>query len=125
MKFEFCAHSARLLRKLDHVFLCLLDCESAVLTKVKKISMTSLVLPLHFAPSQASSSQNSNQGRKWLPKTGWASSNAARRRYPVALSVLPKTGWAIAHPAHPPLTPLQMLTTSRWIVTILLKSLGL
>ena len=42
------------------------------------------------------------QGRKWLPKTGWASSNAA------APSILPKTGWAIAHPAHPPLTPLHI-----------------
>ena len=41
------------------------------------------------------------QGRKWLPKTGWASSNAAP-------SILPKPGWAIAHPAHPPLTPLPM-----------------
>ena len=38
----------------------ILDCDSAVLKKVKKISMTSNVLPLHFAPSQASSSQNSN-----------------------------------------------------------------
>jgi hypothetical protein len=31
-----------------------------VLKKVKKDSMTSNVLPLHFAPSQASSSQHSN-----------------------------------------------------------------
>ena len=38
----------------------ILDCDSAVLKKVKKISMTSNVLSLHFAPSQASSSQNSN-----------------------------------------------------------------
>ena len=38
----------------------ILDCDSAVLKKVKKISMTSNVLPLHFAPSQASSGQNSN-----------------------------------------------------------------
>ena len=45
------------------------------------------------------------QGRKWLPKTGWASSNAARRHYPAAPSILPKTGWAIA---HPPLTPLHL-----------------
>ena len=30
------------------------------LCRVKKIVMTSNVLPLHFAPSQASSSQNSN-----------------------------------------------------------------
>ena len=35
-------------------------CKSAVLKKVKKISMASNVLPLHFAPSQTSSSQNSN-----------------------------------------------------------------
>ena len=34
------------------------------------------------------------QGRKWLPKTGWASSNAAP-------SILPKSGWVYAHPAHP------------------------
>ena len=32
----------------------IMDCESAVMKKVKKISMTSNVLPLHFAPSQAS-----------------------------------------------------------------------
>jgi len=39
----------------------ILDCDSAVLKKVKKISITSNVFPLHFAPySQASSSQNSN-----------------------------------------------------------------
>ena len=31
----------------------ILDCDSAVLKKVKKISMASNVLPLHFAPSQA------------------------------------------------------------------------
>ena len=30
------------------------------LCRVKKISLTSNVLPLHFAPSQASSSQSSN-----------------------------------------------------------------
>ena len=47
-----------------------------------------------------------NQGRNWLPKTGWASSNAACRRCPPAPSILPKTGWAIAHPAHSPVTPL-------------------
>ena len=41
------------------------------------------------------------QGRNWLPKTGWASSNAAP-------SILPKPAWAIANPAHPPLTPLPM-----------------
>ena len=45
-----------------------------------------------------------SQGRNWLPKTGWASSNAARRCCPPAPSILPKTGWAIA---HPPLTPLR------------------
>ena len=49
------------------------------------------------------------QGRKWLWKTGWASSNAARRRCPAAPSILTKTGWAIAHPAHPPVTPLYVL----------------
>ena len=32
--------------------------------------------------------------------------NAARRRWPVAPSILPKNGWAIAHPAHLPVTPL-------------------
>jgi hypothetical protein len=50
------------------------------------------------------------QGRNWLPKTGWASSNATRRRCPAAPSILPKTGWAIAHPTHPPLTPLNHMT---------------
>ena len=46
------------------------------------------------------------QGRKWLPKTGWASSNVARRcRDLAAPSILPKTGWAIAHLS---LTPLML-----------------
>ena len=50
------------LRKLDHVFPWILsnnilDCDSAVLKNVKKISMTSNVLPLHFSPSQASSNK--------------------------------------------------------------------
>ena len=49
------------------------------------------------------------QGRKWLPKTGWASSNVVRRcRRPAEPSILPKTGWAIAYPAHLPLTPLRL-----------------
>ena len=61
MKFEFCAHSARLLRKLDHVLLWMLSTNTGLWQcRVKKISTTSNVLPLHFAPSQASSSQNSN-----------------------------------------------------------------
>ena len=50
------------------------------------------------------------QGRKWLPKTGWASSNALRHRCLSVPSILPKTGWAIAdpaYPAHTPLTPLE------------------
>ena len=41
-----------------------------------------------------------SQGRKWLPKTGWASSNVARRCRLAAPSILPKTGWAIATYAH-------------------------
>ena len=52
MKFEFCAHSARLLRKLDHVLLWILRTNTG-LCRVKKISITSNVLTLHFAPSQA------------------------------------------------------------------------
>ena len=44
------------------------------------------------------------QGRKWLPKTGWASRNAARRHCLATPYILPKTGWAIAHPALTPLT---------------------
>ena len=32
--------------------------------------------------------------------------SACCRRFPAAPSILPKSGWAIAHPAHPPLTPL-------------------
>ena len=59
IKFEFCAQSARLLRKLDHVLLCILSTNTG-LCRVKKISTTSNVLTLHFAPSQASLSQNSN-----------------------------------------------------------------
>ena len=64
-QFEYCAHSARLLRKLDHVLLWILstdtgDSDSALYVQSKEISMTSNVSPLHFAPSQASWSQNSN-----------------------------------------------------------------
>ena len=33
--------------------------------------------------------RNTVQGRNWLPKSGWASINAARRRCPVAPSILP------------------------------------
>ena len=47
------------------------------------------------------------QGRKWIPKIGWANSNVARRGRLAAPSLLPKNGWAIAHSAHPQLTPLQ------------------
>ena len=47
---------SKCLFELDHVFLWILS-NCAVLKKVKKISMTSNVLPLHFAPIQASSSQ--------------------------------------------------------------------
>ena len=105
------------------------------------------------------------KGRNWLPKSGWASSDAACHRYPAAPSNLQnggiqslpghnftlfwaphtcmwtflslnvpkieifdqppshfvhiviewsKTGWAIAHPAHPPLTPL-LYIESIWI----------
>ena len=58
---NFCAHSVRLLRKLNHVFLWILSNDTGLWKcRVKKISMTSNVLPLHFAPSQASSSQYSN-----------------------------------------------------------------
>jgi hypothetical protein len=60
MKFEFCAHSARLLRKLDPVLLWILSSEHQYWTvtvqhlcRVKKMLMTSNVLPLHFTPSQA------------------------------------------------------------------------
>jgi hypothetical protein len=42
-----------------------------------------------------------------LSKDAWANSNAARCRFLAALVILPKLGWAIAHPAHPPYTPLQ------------------
>ena len=46
------------------------------------------------------------QGRKWLPKTGWASRNAVRRHCLSTPYILPKTGWAIA---QPPLTPLTIV----------------
>ncbi len=52
-------------------------------------------LKLHYLPQQ---------GRNWLPKTGWASSNAAP-------SILPKTGWAIAHPPVTPLLKILFLNT--------------
>ena len=62
-KFEFylnfCAHSARLLRRPNHVLLWILRNDTD-LSIVKKIATTSNVLPLHFAPNQCSSSQNSN-----------------------------------------------------------------
>ena len=51
---------------------------------------------------------NDIQGHNWLPKAGWTSSNAAHHRSRAAPSILPKTGWAIAHPAHPPVTPLTL-----------------
>ena len=45
----------------------ILGCDSAqYLCRVKKISMTSNVLSLYFAPSQASSSQSSNVDNFWL-----------------------------------------------------------
>ena len=46
------------------------------------------------------------QGRQLLPKTGWASSNAAHCRCPVAPYILTKPGGTIAPSAPPPLTPL-------------------
>ena len=46
---------------LDFVFLWILsNCDSTVSKKVKKISIISNVLPLHFAPCQESWNQNSN-----------------------------------------------------------------
>ena len=60
MKFELCAYLARLLRKLGHVLLWIITEHQywtvtvQYLCRVKKISMTSNDLPLHFAPSQAS-----------------------------------------------------------------------
>ena len=62
---NFFDNSARMLRKLDHVLLWILSNDTRLLqcslcAEQRKISMTSNVLPLHFAPSQASSSQNSN-----------------------------------------------------------------
>ena len=48
------------------------------------------------------------QERKWVPKAGWASSNAERRRCLAAPSLLKKAKWAIDHPAHPPVTILGM-----------------
>jgi hypothetical protein len=65
MKFGFYAHSARLLRKLDHVFLLILSNNTgmstvtgAVLKKAKKISMASNVLPLHFTKNQMSTTSS-------------------------------------------------------------------
>ena len=40
---------------------------------------------------------DSRQGRRKLPKAGWASSNMVD----IGLTNLPKPGWAIAHCAHP------------------------
>ena len=56
------------------------------------------------------------QGRKWLPKTGWANSNVPHLCHCrlAAPSILPKNGWAIAHPAHRPLMPL--ITHYIWFI---------
>ena len=51
---------------------------------------------------------NDIQERNWLTLAGWASSNIACCRSLGAPSILPKTGWAIAHPVHPPVTPLTL-----------------
>ena len=76
-KFEFLRQFSKALRKLDHVLLWILSTNTGLWQcstglwqcstrlwqtaecRVKKILMTSNVLPLHFSPSQASSSQNS------------------------------------------------------------------
>ena len=65
MNFELCAHAARLLRKLDHVFLLILSNNTgmstvtgAVLKKAKKISMASNVLPLHFTKNEMSTTSS-------------------------------------------------------------------
>ena len=65
-----------------------------------------------------------SQGRKWLPKAGWASSNAACHRCPGAPSILSKPGWAIAHPAQPPVTPLHNFDLALIIIDLLLKNLN-
>ena len=50
------------------------------------------------------------QGRNWLPKTGWASSKAARCCFCRCIKILPQNVWAIAQSAHPPFTPLEYHT---------------
>ena len=61
---NFWANLARMLRKLDHVLLWILSNDIRLLhcspCAEQKKSMASNVLPLHFAPSQASSGQNLN-----------------------------------------------------------------
>ena len=52
---------------------------------------------------------DSKQGRRKLPKAGWASSNVEDNLPPlvdIVLTDLPKPGWAIAHLAHPSPTSL-------------------
>ena len=56
------------------------------------------------------------QGRKWLPKTGWASSNALRHRCLAVSSILPKTGWAITHPT---VTPLVMVSSAKCTIPLI------
>ena len=69
MKFEFCAHSARLLRKLDHVLLWILstntlNSDSSVSVQGKENFNDQQCFAIRLCPalgpSQASSSQNSN-----------------------------------------------------------------
>ena len=65
-----------------------------VLTKNKDIQLTKVLIMIdQIINPTCSRLSNLIEGCKWLPKTGWTSSNT---------SILPKTG-AIAHPAYPPL----------------------
>ena len=46
----------------------------------------------------------------WYFLHSWLLWPMVRNGWPVVPSILPKTGWAIAHPAHPPVTPMILIS---------------
>ena len=75
-------------------------------------------------PADFSARKNANnlyQGRRKLPKPGWASSTMGRGHnlsplFDIWVTDILKTGWAIAHPAHPSPTPLWLCIAPMYTV---------
>ena len=84
--------------------LCIMECQSDVIA----VDPSHFKSCLYFANCICQLVRI--QGRNWLPKTGWASSKAARCCSCRRINILPKNVWAIAQPAHPPFTPLEYHT---------------